>query len=204
MLKAKKGGQTALIAFTKEPFVVAPLTEDAKTIVNLLKVLEPSIMPVQGHDVAIAMEKAKAMIEHTGSQKGQIVIITNELNSQAPIKLARDYKKRAIYTSVLGVGTLSGAPSVDVNGRLVKDNRNNVKMTNLDERGLRKLALAGGGIYEAVSVNNSDVDKLARFTVGSDTGSKSKLNAQLWRDEGHWFILLLLPFMLLVFRRGHL
>ncbi|MCK5665273.1 MAG: VWA domain-containing protein, partial [Thiotrichaceae bacterium] len=48
ILKLKKEGQTALIAFSGDAHTVSPLTIDNKTIISLLPALTVSIMPLPG------------------------------------------------------------------------------------------------------------------------------------------------------------
>lgn len=200
LLKARKSGQTALIAFTSEAFVVSPLTEDGKTIVNLLQVLEPKIMPVHGRNIKKALAKATDMIQQAYVQRGQILLITNRVDQKDYAKLDSGF-----HISVLGVGTLNGAPLTNSNGQLLKDDYNNLRISKLDAPSLKRLAKAGGGVYQAMTADNSDVDKLTNvFKVNAKDPKESKMQAQLWQDEGHWFILMLLPLMLIVFRRGYL
>ena len=48
ILKQRKEGQTALVAFAGDAFTVTPLTTDTKTIDSLLSSLKTEIMPTQG------------------------------------------------------------------------------------------------------------------------------------------------------------
>jgi len=204
LLKARKGGQTALLAFTKEPFVVAPLTEDVKTIVNLMQVLKPNIMPVQGHDLDSALKKSGAMIQQSGGRNGHVLIVTNQAGSKKSLAQARKLYDEGISVSVLGVGSKAGAPAVDGKGKLIRKSDGNLYMSKIDTAGLKKLAKAGGGVYQTITSDNKDVSNLLSETTSHQDAYKSKLLAQLWQDEGHWFILLLLPFAALAFRRGYL
>src|SRR5262249_40593683 len=48
LFKRRDIGQFGLVVYTGEPFVVSPLTDDARTIDSLLSSLSPDIMPVEG------------------------------------------------------------------------------------------------------------------------------------------------------------
>jgi len=48
MLKQRKEGQSALIVYAADAFVVSPLTEDAETIIAQISSLQTTLMPQQG------------------------------------------------------------------------------------------------------------------------------------------------------------
>ncbi|MCB1828256.1 MAG: VWA domain-containing protein [Coxiellaceae bacterium] len=204
LLKQRKGGQTALIAFTSEPFVVTPLTEDSKTVTNLLDVLQPDIMPVQGQDVSRALLQAQKMLHDTGETKGHVLLITNRVLSSKAIDAARKLHHEGTTVSVLGVGTTMGAPEVTADGALQKTPQGNVVMTRLTPQTLMKVAAAGGGRYEQVTTTSNDIDQLSNVVSKTVNTKESKQKIEMWRDEGHWFILGMLPLILFAFRRGYL
>ncbi|HET7222396.1 MAG TPA: VWA domain-containing protein, partial [Rhodanobacteraceae bacterium] len=48
LLNAAGDARTALVAYAGAAFTVAPLTDDKRTVLNLLRVLQPDVMPVSG------------------------------------------------------------------------------------------------------------------------------------------------------------
>ena len=58
LFKMETGGLYGLVVFTSEPFVVSPLTEDAKTIESLVPSLSPEMMPVQGYNLSQGIQEA--------------------------------------------------------------------------------------------------------------------------------------------------
>lgn len=202
LLKRRQGGQTALIAFTQEPFVVAPLTEDTQTITNMLQPLDPTIMPVQGRNLFKALNKAQQLLHQGGHQSGQIVLITSELGDRNVLTLAKKLTKQHITVSVLSVGTLMGGPIQGESNQLLKDTNGNVLNATLDEVGLQTLARSGNGYYVASTADNRDIDQFDNVLSHTGAVKEKKRAVLLWQDQGHWFILLLLPLFLLGFRRG--
>lgn len=57
ILKQRREGQTALIAYAADAFVVSPLTDDAATIEAQLTALQTGIMPAQGSRLDRALQK---------------------------------------------------------------------------------------------------------------------------------------------------
>jgi len=75
ILDHRKEGETALIAFAGAPFTVVPLTDDVKTIHSQLPALNTDLMPVQGSNVAAAIEKAQALLRQAGRTRGRILVV---------------------------------------------------------------------------------------------------------------------------------
>ena len=173
-------GQSALIAYTGEPFIVSPLTEDAKTIDALLEPLTPEIMPVQGNNLAEALQQAGQLITQAGFQQGQILVLTAQPPSNEAIAASKALAKTDIDTSILPIAKNATNPAYD------------------------KLARAGSG--EVISINRPE--ELKQWLQHSRLQVKYKLNAgdaiPVWRDDGRWFLIPALLFLLPVFRQGWL
>ncbi len=56
LLKNLKEGETGLVAYAGEAFIISPLTRDTSTLLNLLPTLTPEIMPVNGSNLPLALE----------------------------------------------------------------------------------------------------------------------------------------------------
>ena len=70
---------------------------------------------------------------------------------------------------------------------------------------LQRLAEAGGGRFAVLTPDDRDLDRLfagssASPGVLADDGEE--LRTEIWRDQGVWLVLLLLPLLALSFRRG--
>src|SRR5579875_2247523 len=99
----------ALVAYAGAAFTVAPLTDDRRTVLNLLRVLRPDVMPVPGNDAAAGIAQAVALLEQAHVQGGEIVLVTDTADAAA-IRAARAAHARGIRVDVLGIGTAAGAP----------------------------------------------------------------------------------------------
>ena len=208
LLKTRKEGQTALVVFSDEPYVVAPLTQDSQTLINLLPALSPELMPTSGQRIDLALSEAAKLITQTGTQSGEILLITGGLPEKEALQnQLRELKSRGITTTIYGVGTSAGSPIPSPQGGFLKDDRGNIIMAHLDAERLRMLAEAGGGTFVMMTLNNDDIKALNQAlepTVPWQQDAKqSEMNLTLWRDEGHWVVLFLLPLLLVgLFRRG--
>jgi len=204
LLKRRKDGQTALLVFAGEAYVVAPLTNDIATIDSQLSALTTDIMPNPGDNAAAALKKAAELFRQAGSPQGQVILVSDGVDmstARAEIaSLAGRYR-----VSVLGVGTTQGAPIAAPNGSFLKDDAGNILIPRLDSDGLLELAQAGRGVYQAISASDDDIKRLASFAdqASPQQGQEgSSLMLDLWDDKGPWLLLVLLPLAALAFRKG--
>jgi Ca-activated chloride channel family protein len=207
ILHQRREGQTALVAFAGDAFVVTPLTDDTHTIELLLNSLDPELMPVQGSHPTRAMDLGAELLQHAGLEKGILLLVTDEDRPQAAETAAHELTQQGIELEILGVGTPEGAPIPLANGGFFKDARGNMVLPQLDETALRQLAAAGGGRYRRLSTDDSDFHYLLAAIDNHRLDQSKQETSRLgdrWQEAGIW---LLLPLALLAasaFRRGWL
>jgi len=207
ILEQRKDGQTALLVYSGDAFVVTPLTDDTQTIALMLKAISPEIMPVQGSRVDIALSKAKDLLKQAGYPSGDVLLIADGVNTTKANKVAQDLSNDNITVSVLGVGTKEGAP-IPLQSGFVKDRSGNIVIPKLQLSKLKELASKGSGKFAQIMGNSSDIDYLLP-TVTNDKKESQKLeneedtfDSQKYIDEGPWLVLLLIPLVALLFRKG--
>lgn len=205
LLGQRDEGQTALVGYAGDAFTVAPLTDDAASLLDLAAAMSPEVMPVQGQRADRAMDLAVQLLMDAGHQRGQLLLITDQSDARA-LEAARRARSAGLEVSVLGVGTTQGAPVPQARGGFLLDNLGAILIPRLDEPGLRELARAGGGRYATLAVDGSDLASLGVLVARDGDGELLDADAgpQAWRDEGPWLLLLLLPLAALSFRRGWL
>lgn len=203
ILKQRKDGQTALLVYAGDAFTVTPLTDDSETIDSQLAALNTGIMPSEGSNAALALEKAVDLLKQAGLQKGQILLVTDGVNvdKTLPAVSALDG-----YTlSILGVGTADGAPIALPEGGFLKDAQGTIVIPKLNADDLARLAQAGKGVYQTLTANDADIQALlsAVDQPMQQQGKENKnLVLELWEDQGPWLLLLVLPLAALSFRKG--
>jgi len=205
-LTASEEGQVALIVYAAEPHVVSPLTDDAETIVAMIPSLSPAIMPAQGSRTGRAIMKAAQLLTQAGNYNGEIVLISDGANGTPALDAAQKVSEGGYTLHVVGVGTEQGSPIPIRQGGFLKDASGAIVIPKFERNGLQELALAGSGRYVDMAVDDSDVSALIRETLNTNLAMDNPLTREvdLWQDEGHWFLLLALPFAAMGFRRGWL
>ncbi len=204
MLERREVGQTALVVYSANAFTVTPLTTDNDTIASLVNSLSTDIMPSRGSYPEAAIAKGRQLLDQAKAGFGEVLLITDGGSSPGAAAAARDLRSAGYSLSILGVGTTEGAPIPRVTGGFVTDNRGQIAVPRLEERGLRDLAGIGGGRYSRMSANDRDLDVLLSGEIsgaGAALGDDA-LATDRWREEGPWLLLLLLPLAALAFRRG--
>jgi Ca-activated chloride channel family protein len=202
LLARRVDGQTALVGFAGLPFVVSPLTSDAATIQSLVPVLDPDIMPAGGSRTDLALEMAADLIDGGGDGRGDVLLVTDSAEAR-DVDVAASLAERGIHVSVLAVGTREGAPVRVSDGGLLKSRDGSIVHSRLTERTLRELARAGDGAFSLLTIDDTDLDRLAGvLTAERRFEDEDQMSTDIWREEGPWLLLPLLPLAALLFRRG--
>jgi len=206
ILKQRREGQTALIVYAADAFVVSPLTDDAATIEAQISALQTSIMPAQGSRLDKALQKAQSLFYNAGFQRGDIIVLSDSADAEG-IEKSRELQQQGFTTSVLAIGSKDGAPIPADTGGFLKNASGSIVISKLDTSSLQQLAQAGGGHFTRLSANDADINSLlsrlsAKPQLDQLTETDQSLTTDTWHEEGPWLLLLLIPFAAYAFRRG--
>jgi Ca-activated chloride channel family protein len=208
LLERRESGQTGLVVFSAHAFTVAPLTTDSRNIAALVASLSTDIMPSRGSHAEVGLRKGAELLRQAGATVGEILLMTDAEADTIPEQVAEELSAEGIVLNVLAVGTAEGAPISLPGGGFLTDRAGRVVVPQVDMRGLRRLAVLGGGRFAALTPDDSDLDILLG-DGGNSAGDaldvakdEERYSSELWRDQGLWLVILLLPFIALAFRRG--
>lgn len=204
ILRQRREGFTALVAYAGDAHTVAPLTDDTKTIENLLTSLSPAMMPVLGSNVGTALTLAHELFENSGMSQGRILLVTDSVDRMGDVS---EHARTAFPISILGVGTANGGPIpldfANQPGRQLQTNDGDVIIAKLDTERLTRLANLSHGAYRTAAVGDADINQALATKLPSDTDlQESERSFDTWADRGYWLVLLALPLLALMFRRG--
>ncbi len=205
LLKTRKTGQTALIVYAADAFVVTPLTDDNATIANMVPSLETDMMPAQGSNLSNALAKTFSLFTQAGIINGNILVITDDIHQRDKEAIKKVFSQ-GHRLSILGIGTDAGAP-IPLDGGFLQDSDGAIVIPRLEPAKLQSYALSGGGLYSSLQADDSDIDKLSRLFESSEISqdiNNKDLNADVWQEEGHWLLLPLVLFAALWARKGWL
>ena len=205
MLNSRREGFTALVVYGGEAHTVSPLTEDNNTIISLVPILHPTLLPEYGSNTEDAVAMAIDLATNGGYEQADIILISDGVSSAAFGTIQSMIAQAGKYRlSILGVGTAEGAPIPLGNGGFVKDRSGSILIPKLDSASLQRLASSNGGIYREISADDSDIEDLLKITeqIFGDTSREVERSFDLWDDQGFWLVILLIPGLLLSFRKG--
>jgi Ca-activated chloride channel homolog len=181
LLRGTDEGQFALIAFGAEPFLIAPLTTDAGTIVEQVPLLAPEVLPVTGERrTDLALDMAGVLLRRSAATGGDVLLVTDGVGALAETVAAAGALRAAGHrVSVLALSTHPDFAAV---------------------------AAAGGGIVVASRADDLDTARLLALQDERriDAAGRQVSVDRQWRDDGPWLLLLALPLAALAFRRGWL
>lgn len=207
ILKSRGEGFTALVVYGGEAYTLSPLTEDSNTIISLVPTLQPALLPVYGSNTEEAVETALELAINGGYQQADLLLITDGVARPA-FGTVQSMVKRAgkFRLSILGVGTAQGAPIPTGSGGFIKDSNGAILIPKLSAGSLQMLAQNSGGSYRTLSADDSDISALLKATeeLFPDASKELERDFDLWDDQGYWLALLLLPILLLSFRKGNI
>ena len=205
ILKKRREGFTALVVYGGEAHTVSPLTEDSNTIISLVPILHPTLLPEYGSNTEEAIEIALELAINGGYEQADILLITDGVarsafgTIQSMVSQAEKFR-----LSILGVGTDQGAPIPLGDGGFVKDSRGAILIPKLGASSLQALSSAQGGNYQTITAGDSDIEQILAVTeqLFPDATRELDRSFDLWDDQGYWLAILLLPALLLSFRKG--
>lgn len=178
LLKNFKSTETGLLVYSKEPFVISPLTEDTSLIENLLLQLDEDVLPENGDRLDRAIDLAVNRMQKSGYDKGNVIVLTADVGERFD-------------------GALESAAKVAHEGFDV----NIIKVSGEKNEKLEMIAEKGNGVYldylqnQQILVNkiNNIYDKALKQSENMQTS---------WEDMGYYLFWLPALLLLYYFRKG--
>ena len=191
----------ALLAFSNDGFLVAPMSEDKASLNFLLKHLDPNAMSSEGSSIPSAIRSAKKIF--TAGMSKDLLIISDGADGEKieeSIALAR---AEQIRVHLLLVGTTQGAMIYNAKGEALKDQKGNLVITKRADE-LKALALQTGGAYLISSGELSEIgwlsEQIALKASKSDVQTKESYTL---KQLFYYPLTLSLVFLFLAFHGLH-
>lgn len=200
MLSRSADGQTGLIVFAGDAYAIAPLTEDVRTLDNLVPPLDIDLMPSQGSRIDLGLKLAAEMLLQTQAVRGQVILLTDSPANSKAIEMASDLANQGHRVDVLGFGSAKGAPIPRGDAGFVQK-QGAIVFAKLDSESLRQLAKSGNGRYLLSGGGNADIAQLLAVDAQQEFRESEQAASSAQRvDGGTYFLLAALPFILLGMR----
>ena len=207
LLNNRQQGYTGLVVYGGEAHTVSPLTEDSNTIVSLVPTLHPALLPDYGSNTEDAIATAIELAENGGYGHTDLLLISDGVSTAAFKNIQSQItQSHGIRLYILGVGSAEGAPIPMGNGGFVKDRSGAILVPKLNASSLQQLAKIGNGSYHSLTNDDTDIEYLLAATEQPFPGTTEVTDRSfdLWDDRGFWLIILIIPLLLLGFRKNAL
>ena len=186
-----------LIVYAGQAFTQLPITSDYVSAKMFLGTISPSMIEMQGTDIAAAINMAMRSFTQQEDVSRAIFIITDgEDNEGGAVAAAKEAAKCGIHVYVLGVGSADGAPiPIPGSNQYIIDNEGNTVVSRLNEQMCQEIAQAGNGAYIYVDNSSSAQSQLFKYV---DRLAKSKMESQMFSEFDEQFQGFLLVALLLL------
>ena len=199
MVDGMKDDKVGLVVFAGQAFTQIPITSDYVSAKMFLETISPSMISVQGTDIAEAIRLCcRSFTQQDDVAKAIFLITDGEDNEGGAIEAAEAAAKSGIRVYILGIGDPLGAPiPIPGTNQYIIDDEGNTVVSKLNEEMCREIAKAGNGSYIFVDNSTSAQKKLSEQV---DRLAKSKIESQIYSEydeQFQGFIILGLLFLIL-------
>lgn len=182
LLKAHDAMPAGLVAYSGSAHLVLPPTPDAAVVSGMADGLTPAIMPREGDRLADAVALAARLLRE-GGQGGSIVIVADTVAPDQAAALSQ-----AMAPGHSPILFLAMAPPAAIEADV----------------SLARAISALGAKEVATTIDNADVQTIARRLVDAPGAPASPGETERWQEAGYWLTPVIALIALFWFRRGWL
>lgn len=199
-----KDSAVALVLYDSKGYVALPLTRDIDVLKAMIPSLRPQVIPDVANRLEKGVEQAIRLLKNAGKNTGRILIFTG--GTPDVEKSEKLIAENPYQVGVLGVGSeTTGTPVIRQNGIFLRDALGNLILAKPDKSVLSRL-----GTYRSTTPLGKEIDELLSATkpvsvldkIGKSEGLETLIQPDIWRDLGPYIVLVCLPLMALLFRKG--
>jgi Ca-activated chloride channel family protein len=177
LLERRQGSSTGLIVYSGSAHLVMPLTRDDRIISAMVADLTPELMPVDGDALGAALALAETTLQRAGVPGSVLILADTVAPSQAQLLSER---KSALPVQILALKS-SGARA---------------------DPGLQQAAGALNAAVVSLTVDPTDVERVARRAQSDFKAVASEIGGDRWQDAGYALVPLIAVCALMWSRKG--
>lgn len=202
-----------LVGYAGSAHSISPISEDNQTLLGLLPALNPVIMPLYGSNPILGFEQARKLLEGAFINHGHIIWITDDIEPSQQTAIKEWIQSHNYSVSIMPVGTPIGGAVQIPNYGLLKDDAGKVVMPTLPLARFTQFSDLNGVTVTPLEMGDNSVKYLLPNSSNRAQKSTGKENTRPQADqienkllhaldEGALLLLLLLPLVALLYRRG--
>ena len=201
ILQADIEGEIALIAFAGDAYTISPFTQDKQTLIHFLVALDPLIMPLYGSHLKSGIEQALELVSNDANTPRHFIILTDDLANEDEAAL-QEANKLGVQLDVIAVGTPEGGTMQLPEGQILKHN-GITALAKTPITAIEQATEAANGRFYQHTLDDADLQSLLD-TQSTNSAKRSNLSGQTWQEQGHYFAIPLVLWLLWQFRQGWL
>lgn len=200
ILEQIKEGETALVAFAGEGFIISPFSQDRETITHFLQALEPIIMPMYGSNLSSGIETALTLHKDDDSPL-HLIVFTDDLSTQDQQQIPKMLENLNVRLDLVAVGTEEASFIKLPDDRILKQNGKNIVPVTPINR-LEDLTRSLGATFYHGRLSPVELAKITNTSLSNQQAEIAQNKSITWRDQGHWFAFPFLIWLAFQFRKG--
>lgn len=197
MIDQLEGDRLGLVIFAGEAYVQLPITTDYNAAKMFLESIGPGMVPVQGTNLADAINKASESFSNDEGKNRAIILITDgENHDSEAVEAATEAGKKGIMINTIGIGSQNGVPIPVMENGVVKgyrkDREGQTVVTKLNADLLKIIASKANGVF--VQASQADLGLSAVLDKIGEL-DKAQLESKMYtdyEDQFQWFLALAL------------
>ena len=183
-----KQDRVGLVVFAGEAKVQLPITTDYRMARSFATRLSPELVSVQGTELGQAISLAALSFSQGGDAGRVMVLITDgEAHDAAAVEAAKRAAEQGIRIFAIGIGTPEGAP-IRINGEFIKDERDEMVVTRLNEQMLTEITQSANGAYIRASNAAFGLDEIVDEIEKTERGELTAQRFDEYDEQYLWFV----------------
>ncbi|NPA72459.1 MAG: VWA domain-containing protein [Gammaproteobacteria bacterium] len=209
LLKQHPEMATGLVGYAQTAHTITPISEDNQTLLEILPSLNPIIMPAYGSEPLQGFQQANSLLEGAHINQGHIIWMTDDIETDQVEPLRQWIQAHDYSVSILMIGTQAGGAVHIPDYGLLKEDNGKIVMPTLPSQRFKPLGEIPKVKLNQFSLTEDNLTPLLPPVIANKKSTQDKQETPESEqaiahplDEGAWFILLLLPVLPILYRRG--
>ncbi len=180
--------RVGMVVFAGESKVQLPITSDYRMARSFAKRLSPELVQVQGTEIGQAITLATLSFSKNRDAGRVIILITDgETHDNTALDAAKRAAEQGIRIYAVGIGTPDGAP-VKVAGQWLKDEKDEMVVSRLNEELLQQITAATGGGYIRATNSTFGLDEIVNEINKLERGELTTLSFEEYNEQFQWIL----------------
>jgi Ca-activated chloride channel family protein len=180
--------RVGMVVFAGEAKVQLPITSDYRMARSFAKRLSPELVQVQGTEIGQAITLATLSFSKNRDAGRVIILITDgETHDNTALDAAKRAAEQGIRIYAVGIGTPDGAP-VKVAGQWLKDEKDEMVVSRLNEELLQQITAATGGGYIRATNSTFGLDEIVNEINKLEQGELTTLSFEEYNEQFQWIL----------------